>query len=448
LLLTQEGEDVAVVEVPWVLWDARVSSYRARPFRHTQLLAELRTRGVRVSDEATRFARLPGGAFTTPALRDYQQTALGLWNAADRKGIVSLPTGSGKTVVAIGAIAAAATSAICLVPTRVLLHQWREKLAEHYGGRIGALGDGAHDLEAITVATFESAFRAMGRIGHRFGLLVVDEAHHFGAGVRDEALEMCLAPARLGLTATPPHGEAGARLCDLLGPVVYRLGVADLAGGFLSSYEIVPVDVELDLDERALYETSLAIFREIHRAFLAKQPGASWIDFVRAASTSDRGRQGLAAWRTARRVLAFPIGKRRALASLVERHRDARVLIFTGDNPSAYEIAREHLIMPLTCDIGPKERAEAVAAFREGRLRALVSAQVLNEGFDVPDADVAIIVAGRFGEREYIQRVGRLLRPVPGKRARIYDLLTRGTSEIARAARMREGLALRTAPAA
>jgi superfamily II DNA or RNA helicase len=179
-----------------------------------------------------------------------------------------------------------------------------------------------------------------------------------------------------------------------------------------------------------------------------KQPGASWVDFVRAASMTEKGRRAVAAWRRARAVLAFPAGKRRALASLVERHRDARVLIFTGDNPSAYEIAREHLVMPLSCDIGPKERAEAVAAFREGRLRALVSAQVLNEGFDVPDADIAIIVAGRLGEREYLQRVGRLLRPAPGKRARIYELLTRGTSEIARSARMRESLADRRAPAA
>ncbi len=117
-------------------------------------------------------------------------------------------------------------------------------------------------------------------------------------------------------------------------------------------------------------------------------------------------------------------------------------------NPSAYEIAREHLVMPLTCETGAKERAEAVAAFREGRLRALVSAQVLNEGFDVPEADIAIIVAGRLGEREYLQRVGRLLRPAPGKRARIYELLSRGTSEIARSARMRESLADRRAPAA
>jgi superfamily II DNA or RNA helicase len=334
------------------------------------------------------------------------------------------------------------------VPTRVLLHQWRATLGQHYHGPIGVLGDGLRTIEPITVATFESAFRLMERIGNRFGLLVVDEVHHFGGGVRDEALEMCTAPARLGLTATPTEGEAAARLIDLIGPVVYRLGVSDLAGGFLSSYDIVPVEIELDVDERAAYEEVLATFRGAHRPFVASNPGASWVDFVRAASQTDNGRRALAAWRRSKTILAFPSGKRRALCRLLERHRDARVLIFTGDNETAYSISRQHLIMPLTCDIGPAERTDTITRFREGKLRALVSAQVLNEGFDVPDADVAIIVAGRLGEREYVQRVGRLLRPVPGKRATIYELLARNTSDVRQAARMREALAPRRPSAA
>ena len=136
------------------------------------------------------------------------------------------------------------------------------------------------------------------------------------------------------------------------------------------------------------------------------------------------------------------------MAQLLERHRESRVLIFTADNETAYSISRQHLIMPLTCDIGPAERTDTIARFRQGKLRALVSAQVLNEGFDVPDADVAIIVAGRLGEREYVQRVGRLLRPAPGKRARIYELLARGTSDVRQALRMREALAPRQSPAA
>jgi superfamily II DNA or RNA helicase len=98
------------------------------------------------------------------------------------------------------------------------------------------------------------------------------------------------------------------------------------------------------------------------------------------------------------------------------------------------------LVMPITCDISRSERADALAAFRTGDIRVLVSSRVLNEGIDVPDADVAIIVGGGSSEREYVQRVGRLLRPRPGKRALVYELITAGTTEARDAARRRRGL--------
>ena len=448
IVLTNEGDQVDLAALPGVLWDARVGVHRVAPHRCAALLAELRTRGVRVTDQTASSVRKPNVVFSCPELRDYQRSALEAWEARERRGIVVPPTGSGKTCVALGAIARARVPTLCVVPTRVLLHQWRAILAPHGKGPVGVLGDGQHTIEAVTVATFESAFRMMERIGDRFGLLVIDEAHHFGSGVRDEALEMCAAPARLGLTATPNQHEVGARLAELMGPIVYQLGVSDLAGGFLSPYDIVPVEVDLDLDERAAYEASLALFRPAHRAFIGSNPGALWSDFVRSASQTDNGRRALAAWRRSKAILAFPSGKRRALSRLLERHREARVLIFTADNETAYSISRQHLIMPLTCDIGPGERTDTIARFRKGTLRALVSARVLNEGFDVPDAEVAIIVAGRLGEREYVQRVGRLLRPAPGKRARIYELLARDTSDMYQAARLREALAPRRPSAA
>ena len=97
--------------------------------------------------------------------------------------------------------------------------------------------------------------------------------------------------------------------------------------------------------------------------------------------------------------------------------------------------------MPLTCDIGRAERDDVLGAFRQGRLRALVSSRVLNEGLDVPDADIAVIVGGALGVREHVQRVGRLLRPRPGKRALVYELVTRQTLEVSQAWRRRQGLA-------
>ena len=126
---------------------------------------------------------------------------------------------------------------------------------------------------------------------------------------------------------------------------------------------------------------------------------------------------------------------------MLERHRHNRVLIFTADNTAAYAIARQHLVMPITCEIGRREREQALGAFRDGSLRALVSARVLNEGVDVPDADVAIIVGGTQGEREHVQRIGRLLRPAAGKRALVYELVAHATSETRTSAERRRGLA-------
>ncbi|MDJ0865094.1 MAG: helicase-related protein [Myxococcota bacterium] len=107
--------------------------------------------------------------------------------------------------------------------------------------------------------------------------------------------------------------------------------------------------------------------------------------------------------------MAFTEAKRATLARLLGERRGDRLLVFTGDNEASYAIAREHCVMPVTSDIRGAERAEALERFSKGELRALVSSQVLNEGIDVPDADTAILIGGRLGTREYLQRVGRLL---------------------------------------
>jgi superfamily II DNA or RNA helicase len=311
---------------------------------------------------------------------------------------------------------------------------------------VGCYGDGEHEVGPVTVATFESAYRYMGRLGNQFDLLVVDEAHHFGGTGRDEALEMCTAAARLGLTATPPHDpETLARLTDLVGPIVYELAIADLAGRFLASFDVVTLHLDLEPDERRDYEALMAEFRPVLVEYRRLCPSGTWEEFSRAASRTPAGRRAVAAWQQARRLLALTRAKRVVLAELLVRHRDSRTLVFTAGNDAAYAIAREHLVMPLTCDIGRPERAAALERFRAGELRALVSARVLNEGLDVPEADVAVIVGGSCGEREHVQRVGRLLRPAPGKRALVYELVTRRTVEVRQAQRRRRGLAPRVA---
>ena len=443
ILLTEPPKDLDLGEVPWLLWDSRVGAHRAPASRYAELSDWLRKLAIEFED-ITPAPRSSTTAWSAVELRPYQDAALSAWELAHRRGIVALPTGSGKTRLAIEAIRRTGLTALCLVPTRVLLDQWSREIATVYEGTVGRYGDGARDLAPVTVATFESAYRHMAHLGDRFGLIIVDEVHHFGTGLRDEALEMTVAGARLGLTATPPRNTAVlARLVELVGPTIFELAVADLAGGYLASFDIVTWHLELSPDERSAYSALYSLFAAVHAEFRRLAPDAGWADFTRHAARSFEGRRGVAAWRQMRRILAFTHAKRRALGSLIERHRSARMLVFTADNDTAYAIARTHLVMPLTCDIGRRERDEALNAFRDGRIRILVSARVLNEGLDVPDADVAVVVGGALGEREHVQRVGRLLRPGEGKRAIVYELVTRDTIEVGQAYRRRQGLVAR-----
>ncbi|MFH2002044.1 MAG: DEAD/DEAH box helicase [Planctomycetota bacterium] len=383
-------------------------------------------------------------AWEEPSLRPYQEMAVEAWALSSFRGIIALPTGSGKTRVALSAMARLCESALCMVPTRILLHQWRKELSVHYNGRIGCLGDGLHEPAPITVSTFESAYRHMARYGNRFALLVVDEAHHFGHGLRDEALEMSTASHRLGLTATPPSDpEAIERLGDLIGPVVFSVSLNDLTGSYLANFDLITLELELTHDERVKYSRDRMIFSSVYKEFRSVAPQGMWGDFCRSAHRTQAGRQGLAAWRRCRRLLGYTRSKSAALHALLKQHVDAKILVFTSDNESAYAIAREHLIMPFTCDIGRSEREEVLMRFRIGRLRALVSSRVLNEGLDVPDAEVAIVVGGSFGEREHIQRIGRILRPRPGKRALVYELITRNSMEVIQARRRSKNLCSR-----
>jgi superfamily II DNA or RNA helicase len=369
------------------------------------------------------------------SLRPYQAAALEAWELAGRRGVVVLPTGSGKTHLGLAA-AARTSSALCLVPTRILLGQWYASFRAAGFDRVGRLGDGEHVIEDVTVSTFESAWRRAPELGDRFELLIADEAHHFGAGIRDEVLELSVAPARLGLTATPVEGRAAERLTELIGTSVYELAIADLRGLYLADFELLTMTLELTPDERARYDVNLARFREWRATHARLARGSTWADLARLASRTDEGRRALRSLAEARRIVGFPAAKRQAVGTLLARHRDARVLVFTSDNDTAYAIARERLIMCITCEIRRAEREHALELFRRGELRALVSARVLNEGIDVPDADVAIVVGGDGGAREHVQRVGRVLRPGAGKRAIVYELVMRNTLE-ARSASVR-----------
>ena len=117
------------------------------------------------------------------------------------------------------------------------------------------------------------------------------------------------------------------------------------------------------------------------------------------------------------------------LNTLITRHADAQMLIFTQDNQTVYGISRRFLVPAITHQTKLKERTEYLDGFGRGEYRIIVTSKVLNEGVDVPNASVAVVLSGSGSIREHVQRLGRILRPYAGKRAILYELIAENTVE-------------------
>ena len=105
------------------------------------------------------------------------------------------------------------------------------------------------------------------------------------------------------------------------------------------------------------------------------------------------------------------------------------MLVFTQDNEMAYRIGRRFFLPVLTHKTKLHERESFLEYFRTGKYKILVTSKVLNEGVDVPDANIGVIVSGSGSIREHVQRLGRILRARPGKKATLYELISSDTGE-------------------
>jgi len=271
-------------------------------------------------------------------------------------------------------------------------------------------------------------------------LVIFDEVHHLPSGSFSQAAEMCTAPFRLGLSATPERpDDLHTDLTYLVGPEVYRRGIKELSGEVLADYETHRVEVFLTAEESQAYSTARGIYSHFigsRRIFMGGRNG--WGRFLREASRSKAGRSALKAHQESRRIMHQAVGKMDALEEILERHPQSRVLIFTNDNATVYRLSREFLIPTITHQTDAKERRATLEAFGEGHYRVIATSRVLNEGVDMPDADVGVVLSGTSTVREHVQRLGRILRPKAGKRATLYEVIAAGTKEEAHSESRRE----------
>ena len=414
------------------VWDDRIGKERTEALWYRDVLQHLHDSGIPYTDKAREYLRLPDlNHGTEKSPRDYQQEAVDAWESSNRRGVIVLPTGSGKSFVAELCMARSKRSTLVVAPTIDLVNQWHRLLRAAFGQEVGMLGGGQHDLRPLTVSTYDSAYLHMDRYGNRFGLVIFDEVHHLPSGSFSQAAEMCAAPFRLGLSATPERtDDLHLDLTHLVGPEVYRRGIKELSGEVLADYETHRVEVFLTPEEAQAYATARGTYSHFigsRRIYMGGRNG--WGRFLREAARSKAGRAALKAHQESRRIMHQAVGKMDALEEILERHPDSRILIFTNDNATVYRLSREFLIPTITHQTDAKERRRTLEAFGEGSIRVIATSRVLNEGVDMPDADVGIVLSGTSTVREHVQRLGRILRPKAGKKATLYELIASGTKE-------------------
>ena len=416
----------------FVTWDDRVEKFRLPARDYRRFVEVTRAEGIEVVDKARDFKELilTSGADKEPY--KHQLEALNAWKSQGRQGVVVLPTGAGKTYVAQLAMLETPRSTLVVVPTLDLMHQWYANLSAAFPeAEVGLLGGGSKDETPVLIATYDSAAIFAEKLGNRYGLLIFDECHHLPGDFVRTVAEYSLAPYRLGLTATPERSDDKHHDLDaLIGKIVYRKAPEDLAGGALSEHRIEQIRVTLSEDERVEYDKLIEqrnTFLGRSGIFLGTLDG--WQRFVQASARSTEGRAAMLAHRAARQIAFGTEAKIRVLAELLTKHYTDRVLIFTDDNATVYRISQAFLIPAITHQTKVKERHATLQAFRDGSYPRVVTSRVLNEGVDVPEANVAIVLSGTGSTREYIQRLGRILRKGEGKLALLYEVVAEDTSE-------------------
>jgi superfamily II DNA or RNA helicase len=443
-LILANASDTILQSLPGVRFDERTNIHRAEARHYRAIVETLRQQNIAFTDEARAFQPLECKLHSTRTPFPHQQEALTTWWNAGGRGVVVLPTGTGKTFVALLAIAHVSRPTLVITPTIPLMNQWYGELSTACGfahlappetatpqPTIGLLGGGYYDFQPLTVTTYDSAYIHLERWGNKFGLIVFDECHHLPSPSYQFAAVGAIAPYRLGLTATPERADGAEALYpELIGPIVYRREIKQLAGDFLAEYRVVRIDVELTAEEMERYTQARTIYRDFVRARgISMGSPQGWQRFIQETCRHPDGRAAFQAYREQKRLSLAAPAKINLLDDLLHRHALDRTIIFTYDNASVYQIARRFLVPAITHQTKTKERQQILARFHAGEYNVVVTSQVLNEGVDVPAASVGIILSGTGSVREHVQRLGRLLRKHGETQALLYEVVTRNTAE-------------------
>ncbi|MGB7160903.1 MAG: DEAD/DEAH box helicase family protein [Tepidisphaeraceae bacterium] len=430
-------------------FDARVGCLRTHAIHYAAERRDLlRDVHVRLFDRVRVPPRVAWPRLELPRLHAAQTQALDAWERGNGRGVIVMPTGTGKTEVALAAMARARVATLVVAPVRDLMHQWHRRILRGLGCDAGIVGDSIFNPQPVTVTTYDSAYARMPELGDRFGLVIFDEAHHLPGRCYREAAMFCAAPMRLGLTATPDRADGRhVDLDALIGPIVYRQEIAEARGGALADYEVVRVPVNLSDAEQQTYDGASDTIRTFiirrqqelreQTAPGFKPPAYTWQDLCAESGADPGARLAQKAFHLRKSIEDRAADKLRVLEDLFRLHAGERVIVFAGSNAMAIDVSRRFLVPTLLSHSRKRERREVLERFADGRFPVLVANQVLDEGVDVPAAKVAVVIGGLASTRQAKQRLGRILRRSGDARATLYEIVCQGTGDEERSRKRR-----------
>ena len=522
----------------WV-WDWRAGVWRCDAIHYGEIAGRLAAGEGRCDDRVPQWQAVSWPKVALPELRPDQQQACAAWQETQR-GVIVMPTGTGKTEVALAIMRDTAVSTLVVSPVRDLMYQWHRRILRGLGYDAGIIGDGVYRVSPVSVTTYDSACIHMERLGAMFGLIVFDECHHLPGDVRRDAARMSAAPRRLGLTATPERADGRqADLDELIGPVVYHQSISAARGTTLAEYDVVRIPIHLSDDEQRRYDELSA---QVRRFMIAKRsagsgdqrttgsqqvgcvgvpssigglhpvpsppssgerarvrgpsgkdlpkdtndvrskssssspllvpvspphpnplpptaggegtrngdhqlatavhgsrpPPYSWQDLCAETGRDPAARRALRAFRLKQAIEERAEEKLRVLEDLFRLHADGPVIVFVGSNAMARDVSRRFLIPCLLSHCRKHERLDILEGLCDGSYPALVANQVLDEGVDLPEVKVAVVIGGRASTRQAKQRLGRILRKSGRARAVMYEVVCSDTGD-ERRSRQRRG---------
>ena len=348
-------------------------------------------------------------------LRQWQEKAFPLW-WAKKRGIVKVVTGGGKTVFAIHCLTKYLeeqkdNSIFIVVPSIALLDQWYEGLQKTFGDKDISLNGGGEHLEnisKITISTIDSVKNIIHKFNAPNTLLIVDECHKIGTEKRGDILTGNW-HATLGLSATPERDYDDnfyIIIKKILGDIIFDYDYIDAREDeVIVNFKLLYAYAEMTEAENDKYKD---FTKKIQRR-AATIGGNNMNDYPLKMLIFNRARMV----KNSKNRIPFGV-------ELLQKHKRDSWIVFTENKKQAKEFnkiinKKGYKSAIYNTDLDNNEREENLNNFKSGNLNVLVSCTALDEGFDMPEADGAMILSASSSKRQRIQRMGRVLRITANK---------------------------------